>query len=260
MRNELAVPEELRNLPLREEREDNAVLTWSYETGDWSGGVFTPDPYGEHLRVTALEGTAEHPSGIPGASVWTVEIRDPSGLALRRETRLCDGTAAGPLLAWEESEYDQKGHLLSTAFSDGSALSNLWGCCRLDTALRRDGTRSETWEIPGFPLWSAEAATSLGSLPGADGAYPVTETFRDSAGRVTNTVRSVWKNGQRDPAFARSKPARITRTARTGIPSRPTPSASRPSALNITGATVKLRRPSPRASPTARPGTGAARR
>ncbi|MDD4621835.1 MAG: hypothetical protein PHG71_01205, partial [Kiritimatiellae bacterium] len=81
-------------------------------------------------------------------------------------------------------------------------LSNLWGCCRLDATIRRDGTRAETWEIPGFPLWSAEAETSLASLPGADGACPVTELLRDSSGRVTNRVLAVWKNGQPDPAFA----------------------------------------------------------
>jgi RHS repeat-associated protein len=42
---------------------------------------------------------------------------------------------------------------------------------------------------------------SLAALPGADGRYPVTETFSDGLGRVTNTLRTVWFNGARDPAF-----------------------------------------------------------
>ncbi|MFA6633753.1 MAG: hypothetical protein WCU90_15735, partial [Kiritimatiellia bacterium] len=51
-----------------------------------------------------------------------------------------------------------------------------------------------------LPLWSAEAETSSGGLPGAGGHHPVTETFLDAIGRVTNTVRCVWANGSRDTA------------------------------------------------------------
>lgn len=57
-------------------------------------------------------------------------------------------------------------------------------------------------------LWSAEAETSSGGLPGAGGRHPVTETFTDAIGRVTNTVRCVWFTGMRDTAYA----ARETRT------------------------------------------------
>jgi hypothetical protein len=46
------------------------------------------------------------------------------------------------------------------------------------------------------------AETSLGSLPGADGRYPVSESFTDALGRETNSVRAVWHYTSRDPAYA----------------------------------------------------------
>ena len=46
------------------------------------------------------------------------------------------------------------------------------------------------------------AETSLGSLPGAGGRHPVSESFTDALGRETNSVRAVWLGGGRDPAHA----------------------------------------------------------
>ncbi|MDD3538424.1 MAG: hypothetical protein PHH65_09305 [Eubacteriales bacterium] len=157
--------------------------------------AFTPDPDGEHLRVTASEGTAAHPSGIPGASAYTVEIRDLFGVVLRRETRLCDGSGLGPLLAWEESAHDPKGRLLSTAFSDGTAETNTYDCCTLTSVRSRDAAVTEFWRDPSRPNWSATAHVTFGELPGLNGCYPVTETTVDLFGRVTNQTVSVWSNG-----------------------------------------------------------------
>ena len=59
--------------------------------------------------------------------------------------------------------------------------------------------KKETW----FPINGLAYAreVSLAALPGADGRYPVTETFSDGLGRATNSLRAVWFNGTRDGAY-----------------------------------------------------------
>jgi len=59
--------------------------------------------------------------------------------------------------------------------------------------------KKATW----FPIYGVAYAreVSLAALPGADGRYPVTETFSDGIGRATNSLRAVWFNGARDPAY-----------------------------------------------------------
>jgi hypothetical protein len=123
--------EALWNLPLREESADGAVRTWAYELTGYDGVNGT-------LTVTARSGTAANPEGVAGASTYEVETRDAAyGRTLRRETRLYTGTGDGPLLSWEQSGYDAKGHLLGTSYSDGTSLSNIWDCCRLQASVAR---------------------------------------------------------------------------------------------------------------------------
>ena len=199
------VPAALWDLPLREESEDGTVRTWAYEFGNYTAasGAFAPAGDGACLRVTERTGTAASPDGVPGLSACTVETRDAAyGLVLRRETRLYTGSGDGPLLAREQSGYDARNRLLGTAYSDGTGLSNVWSCCRLEASTGRDGTRTEYGAVPGDSHWSRTAETSLGSLPGADGRFPAAETLTDALDRETNSVRAVMSNGTRDPAYA----------------------------------------------------------
>jgi RHS repeat-associated protein len=197
------VPAALWNLPLREESGDGAVRTWAYELTGYDGVNGT-------LTVTERSGTTANPDGVPGLSTYTVETRDAAyGLVLRRETRLYTGAGDGPLLSWEQSGYDAKGHLLGTSYSDGTSLSNIWDCCRLQASVARDGARTEYDTVPGDGHWSRVSEASLGGLPGADGRFPAAETFTDALGRETNSVRAVMSNGSRDAAYAPQE----TRTA-----------------------------------------------
>jgi len=187
------VPDAFRDLPLLEITGDGVTNRHAYTPGgyDPAARAFTADPGGAFIRAVSAS------SASPLAEVRITDAAH--GRLLLRETR---HAATDSPLAWEASAYDEKGRLLRTEFSDGTALTNLYDCCRLAAARSRDGTVTEHWHDPGVPGWSAEAETSVGSLPGAGGAYPVTETFRDGFGRVTNTVRCVWKSGARDPASA----------------------------------------------------------
>ncbi|HOR97222.1 MAG TPA: hypothetical protein PLZ74_02490, partial [Kiritimatiellia bacterium] len=188
-----SVPEPLRGRPLLEVPEDGATNSTSYAFGGYDPGsrTFTEHPDGAFLRAVSSAGSR------PLASA---EVSDAAfGRVLLRETRLAAG---GALLSWEARTHDALGRHLMSAFSDGTAETSLWGCCGLDGETGRDGARRDFLAVPGLPLWSAEAGASAGALPGADGRHPVTETFRDALGRVTNTVRRVWLNGMRDPASA----------------------------------------------------------
>jgi len=191
-----AVPALLRGRSLREERGDGTLLTWEYALDAAT------------LTITSKRGTAAHPDGLANVSTYEVETFDAVfGRALGRETRLYTGAAGGVLLASETMTYDAQGRLLATAYSDGTAESNVWGCCRLDSKIGRDGMRTEYWAIPGNESWSATAETSLGGLPGLNGCHPVTEIFADALGRMTNTVASVWSNGAPSSAHARMSTA-----------------------------------------------------
>ena len=186
-----AVPALLRGRPLREERGDGALLTWEYALNAAT------------LTVTARRGTAAHPDGLAYVSTYGVETLDAVfGRALGRETRLYTGAAGGVLLASETMTYDAQGRLLATAYSDGTAETSVWGCCRLDARIGRDGARRDYGAVPGNGHWSVVEETSLGALPGAGGAHPAVETFTDALGRETNSVRCVWRNGSRDSAYA----------------------------------------------------------
>jgi RHS repeat-associated protein len=210
---ELDVPPELWDLPLREEREDGAVQTWTYESGyyDKTSGQFTPLQGGDHLRVVSRTGTAALPEGIAGLSTYTADIRDAAfGRALARETRLNEGGANDPVLSWEKTAYDANSRLVAAAYSDGTSESNVWGCCRLQARIGRDGTRTDYSSVPGDSHWSATVESSLAALPGSGGLCPAVESYTDAMDRETNSVRRVY-NGL-NPAYNPSYPDQATRT------------------------------------------------
>ncbi|MEI7900704.1 MAG: RHS repeat-associated core domain-containing protein [bacterium] len=193
-------PAVLRGRLLSEARKDGTFSTWAYvyEDTDFDGT-------NDLLHITAKRGTTTLPNGIANVSTYDAETLDAVfGRTLSRETRLftADTETQGPVLSWETCGYDEKGHLLGTLYSDGTCESNFWGCCKLESSVGRDGTRSEFWSVLGDDHWSAVADRSSGSLPGASGRYPVTETFTDVLGRETNRVRAVWHNGARDARYA----------------------------------------------------------
>ncbi len=173
----------LRGRTLREESGDGSLATWAYDYDD-SGPQ-------EVLKVTARRATAALPEGLSNVSTLSVETLDTVfGRILSRETRVVSGDGS-ERLSLEERGYDEKGRLTVTVYSDGTCESNEWDCCLMTAAVARDGTRREFLAEPDDERWKSSSDVSLGSLPGADGHYPVTETFADAIGRETNSVRYV---------------------------------------------------------------------
>jgi len=182
------IPEELWNLPLREEHEDGSTSLWFYAFGNYNSetGSFAEDADGFCLR--SIQATTE-------TNLLQVTYHDREyGLVLAAETYLCasNSFALGnaELQTWVRNEYDVAHRLKTSSFSDGTALTNTYDCCRLVSTRGRDGTVTEYWRMPGFPNWSATAVRPETSL-----LYNVTEVYTDAIGRSTNVVESVWSNG-----------------------------------------------------------------
>jgi len=188
----MGVPDAFRALPLLEITGDGVTNRHAYTPGGYDpvARAFTEDPGGAFIRAVSAS------SASPLAEVRITDAAH--GRLLLREAR---HAATDALLAWEASAYDARGRLLHTAFSDGTALTNLYGCCRLTAVRARDGAVTEHWYDPSRPNWSATADVTLGALPGLHGCYPVTETTVDLFGRVTNQTVSVWSNGVPCAAF-----------------------------------------------------------
>jgi hypothetical protein len=190
--DDASVPVLLRGKPLLETGAGGATNSYAYAFGDYdpAARAFTEDPDGPCLRAISSPSSSPLRETTISAAAF--------GHVLLKESRHAQ-TAA--LLSWEASEYDARRRLLSTRYSDGTALTNTYDCCRLASTRSRDGTVTEYLRDPSRPNWSAEARVTLGGLPGLNGCYPVTETTVDLFGRVTNQTVSVWSNGVPCAAF-----------------------------------------------------------
>lgn len=195
------LPAVLWGLPLYELTADGVENSYSYTFGDY-------DP-----ELVSFHGNA---SGSCLQTVMTtsesleaeVSVSDPvRGVTFLRETYYMspDGNVR---TAWEATEHDADGHPLVTLYSDGTSVLNDYNgsCgCRLTATVGRDGIRTENWSAPANPLWSATAV--LTEVPGV---YDVTESFKDSVGRVTNTVRCVWNGSWLQGGSRASSPAPLS--------------------------------------------------
>ena len=186
------VPDTLRGKPLLSVGVDGAASTYAYTFGGYDAGeqTFTPSDSGPFTETV---------SASTASPLLDVTVTDAAhGHPLLRETR---DVETGAVLSWEASEYDASRRLLTVRYSDGTAMTNTYSCCALASTRARDGTVTEYWHDPSQPNWSAEANVTLGSLPGLNGCYPVTETWTDIFGRATNQTVTVWSNGVPCAAF-----------------------------------------------------------
>ena len=168
--------------PLYRKNEDGSTTQWTYD--------FDTDDYGDDvLCITAYSGMEALPYGLTGRSTYEYEeLYTSNGLTSVRAT-LLNATADDPVLNWEANTYDDKGRLISTEYSDGTVMSNEWGCCSL--LFTEDRTGAITfYSSPTNKLFSETYNISPIYLPGSDG-YPVERTYVDCIGRVTNITRYV---------------------------------------------------------------------
>ncbi|MDD2230632.1 MAG: hypothetical protein PHY48_14695 [Candidatus Cloacimonetes bacterium] len=112
------------------------------------------------------------------------------GHTLSRQTFLYRGAQDDVMLSYEDNSYDDKGRLTTTEYSDGTAINNTWDCCSLLESIDRFGVLTQ-YPQKTNQLHSKTMVLSPGLLPGANGAYPVSGSYVDLLGRVTNSYRSV---------------------------------------------------------------------
>ena len=107
------------------------------------------------------------------------------GNVLRRATCLVDGRV---VVDEEVSAYDDKNRLRSTAYADGTSLTNAFSCCRELWSVDREGRKTLRSAVSGQDrLYHAEEEVWLCALS-TNGACRVTQRFFDGLGRETNTV------------------------------------------------------------------------
>jgi RHS repeat-associated protein len=124
-----------------------------------------------------------------------------SGQTLKSETRLytAGGVTPDPELSSVVNIMDSNGRVLKSLYSDGTSISNVWGCCKIDETIGRDGIKSSSSTVTrNGALVTVSAQQWMESLPGTQGRYTVTETSSDALGRETNSTVYVCHNGTAD--------------------------------------------------------------
>ena len=141
------VPLLLRGRPLSYTGEDGVTTTYSYDLGAWNASTrtFAAGSGASHLRTRVLATTPEAPNGVPLVSTVSETVEDAvHGDELWSATRvlLANGSLSDPF-DWEARVYDDQDRLRSTLYSDGSASTNAYSCCRLLFTIDRNGLKRE---------------------------------------------------------------------------------------------------------------------
>ena len=154
------------------------------------------------LIITTRHGTTNAPNGVAYRSTYEVETLDSlSGKTVTSETRLytAGGVNPDPVLSSVVNVMDSNGRVLKTLYSDGTSISNVWGCCKIDETIGRDGIKSSSSTVTrNGALVTVSAQQWMASLPGSQERYTVTESSSDALGRETNTTVYVCYNGAAD--------------------------------------------------------------
>lgn len=123
--------------------------------------------------------------GTPFATYGVTEMDATHGNVLRTATCI-EGN--GAVVEETVSTYDEKNRLRSSAFLDGTSLTNAYSCCRLLWSEDRRGRRTLRSAVTGEDrLYYAEEDVWLRGLS-TNGAHRVTQHFMDGFGRETNVV------------------------------------------------------------------------
>ena len=161
----------LRGQPV-EEMDEEGVRT--YRTYAVSGGFVT-------CTERKYNGTVQFPT-------YSVTMQDETyGMTVRTATYLTDGDV---LIDEERSVYDDQNRLRSTAYLDGTSITNSYSCCRKLWSRDREGRRTLRSGVTGQDhLYYAEEEVWLQDV--VSNGYKVTQHFVDAFGRETNTVTYV---------------------------------------------------------------------
>jgi RHS repeat-associated protein len=182
----------LAGRPISNLSADGSLTSWEYVLNEAES----------NLVITTRRGTVAAPNGVAYRTTYDVETLDSrSGQTLKSETRLytAGGVTPDPELSSVVNIMDSNGRVLKSLYSDGTSISNVWGCCKIDETIGRDGIKSSSSTVTrNGALVTVSAQQWMESLPGTQGRYTVTESSSDALGRETNTTVYVCHNGAAD--------------------------------------------------------------
>ena len=110
---------------------DGRKESYTYEKGDYVTNAdpalnqFVPNANGLSERSTLVNGTTTSPAGIAFKTTKETTIRDQFGNEVYHETYVYNGTGY-ERIGWTESQYDGRGHLLSSRNHKGELMSAVW--------------------------------------------------------------------------------------------------------------------------------------
>ena len=110
---------------------DGRKETYTYEKGNFTPNVdpalsqFVPDANGVAERCTLVNGTATSPDGIAFKTTKETTIRDQYGNEVYHEIYVYNGTGY-ERVGWTASQYDDRGHLVSSRNHKGELASAVW--------------------------------------------------------------------------------------------------------------------------------------
>ena len=182
-----------KGLPIRLEKADGTMETYSYQEGSYSPstgtrGTFTDSPGGPFVQQTVVYGTLSSPTGIVGKTRKVIRVMDRFQNVHQEEVYLL--TDSGYELAdWTAREYDDLDRETATYFQNGLSKHMAWEtCCNQSMEAGTDGSIvHNVYDTEGRVIQKIVEGTEGGIYP----AQPdrVTTYTRDGVGNVlTETV------------------------------------------------------------------------
>lgn len=201
------------------EYSDGRFQTYEYALGDLvidstypENSLFTVNTNGLAWRISTINGTTSHPTGIAGKTTKQTVVKDRLGNDALTEAYIYTGSGY-ERVDWTVKQFDIHGNNIEAWYSDGTVKSGSWGtgCCGKESSTERDGTqfvytydlngrkisesRLDTNGIAGFTIeFSYDAAgRQISTKKYAPGIDPLrTETDLDMIGRP---LRHVLEDG-----------------------------------------------------------------
>lgn len=183
-----------KGLPIRLEKADGTMETYSYEEGSYSPsigtlGTFTESPGGPFLQQAVVYGTLSAPAGIVGKTRKVIRVLDQFQNVHQEVVYLL--TDAGYELAdWTVREYDDLDRETAAYFQNGLSKHMAWEtCCNQSMEAGTDGTIVHN-------VYDTEGRVVQKIVEGAEGGiYPaqpdrVTTYARDGVGNVLTETAS----------------------------------------------------------------------
>ena len=161
--------------------EDGRRRDYSYETGTYANGIFTPSASGLFVRAyeTEAKTTAQNViEAVPGKHLRTVTITDPCGRTVSTENQI-KTTSGYAFLSITRHTYDTMGQLTQTTVDGRVTYDAVWTNGRLTSETDESGITTT------YDIYDAEGRVTQETRQGV-----VTTRVYDAAGRMKSSSRS----------------------------------------------------------------------